>query len=88
MSRLIDTESVRHERWYLCITKKDMHLWAADAVCPICGFTKNNIWEGYFPFVPCDIARDTTRRCANKVKLPNYCESCGLKMDGDENAAD
>lgn len=84
----VDAEPVRHGRWDLCITAKGMDLWTADAVCRNCGFTKPQIWSGFFPLVPPDIARDTTRRHSERVKLPNYCESCGAKMDGDKNAVD
>lgn len=79
---IVDTVTVRRGRWDLCITAKELDFWTADAVCRNCGFTKPKIWSGFFPAVPPGIAHDTTRRHSERVKLPNYCENCGAKMDG------
>lgn len=79
----VDAAPVVHGRWDLLITKYPAYLWQADASCSRCNHAKYNVWSGFFPNVPSEIARSTTQHYAKKIKLPNYCESCGAKMDGE-----
>lgn len=65
---------------YQITAESDM--WVADAVCPCCGFTKQDIWSGWFPSIPADIARSTTLTHAKRVWLPRYCENCGAHLEG------
>ena len=77
-------EIVKHSRWDLLVAKSAEYKWEAAAECPLCGLMKQHIWAGYFPDVPAATARAVTRHYAQKVRLPNYCENCGTKMDLEE----
>jgi hypothetical protein len=84
-----DVLSARHAhnsqgKWDLLVSKQSEFVWGADACCSLCDFTKRQIWRGFFPVETDEFARKTTERYAKKVKLPNYCEQCGAKLEGGE----
>ena len=79
-----NVEAVKHSKWNLLVAQAAEYKWIAAAECPLCGFMKRNIWAGYFPDVPAATARAVTTHYAQKVRLPNYCEDCGTKMDLEE----
>ena len=84
----VDAAPVQRGKWDLLVAKQGECEWAADACCSLCGFTKRQIWRGYFPVETTEFARGTTMYYANKVKLPNYCEQCGADLKGDKNEVD
>ena len=73
-------------QWTYLIYADVNFAWVADAVCPCCGYTIKNVWRAFFPDAPATIARDITRRNAETVKLPNFCQNCGEKFGGEVNA--
>ena len=81
----VEPVPVVHARWDILRSEHYGQKWQADATCPLCDFMKYSIWSGFFPDVPANTARSITGRYARKVKLPNYCENCGAKMDGEAN---
>jgi hypothetical protein len=70
-------------KWDLIISKHYGDKWQADLSCPNCEFMKYNIWSGFFPNFPDDMARNITQKYAEKVKTPNYCENCGVYNNGE-----
>ena len=80
--RTSDYKPVVHGEWDILVTEHYGQRWQADAICSCCDFMKYGIWSGFFPDVTASAAREITTKYANKVKLPNYCENCGAKMDG------
>lgn len=78
-----NVEAVKHSKWDLLVAQSAEYKWEAAAECPLCGLMKRNIWAGYFPDMPAAMARAATTHYAQKVRLPNYCENCGAKMDGE-----
>ena len=86
--KTVDAAPVRQGKWDLLVAKRGECEWAADACCSLCGFTKRQIWRGYFPVETTEFARGTTTHYAEKVKLPNYCEQCGADLKGDKNEVD
>lgn len=86
--KTVDAVPVKHAKWDILVTEHFGDKWQADAICSCCELMKFNIWSGYFPDIPAVKAREITNHYASKVKLPKYCEYCGARMDGEENATD
>ena len=84
-----DVAEVRHGRWILeAHDERVNYRWNVTAECSNCCDEKKEIWAGFFPNVPDWLARDTALIDAKSVKLSNYCQNCGAKMDGgDGNSA-
>ena len=84
----IEAEPVKHGRWILeAHDERVNYRWNVTAECSECCDEKKEIWAGFFPGVPCSMARKTALISAESVVLGNYCPNCGAKMcGGAENA--
>jgi hypothetical protein len=82
----VDAVEVVHGRWVLTANEEQTNYrWNVTAECSECHHSKGEIWAGFFPGFPQQVAKDTALTCAESVKLDNYCPNCGAKMDGDGN---
>ena len=82
----VDAVEVVHGRWVLTANEEHSNYrWNVTAECSECQHSKGEIWAGFFPGFPRQVAQDTALTCAESVKLDNYCPNCGAKMDGDGN---
>ena len=78
---------VVHGSWVLTAHEEYSNFrWNVTAECSECHHDKGEIYAGFFPGFPKDLARNIVLDCAKRVKLDNYCPNCGAKMDGDGNA--
>ena len=77
-----DVAPVVHGRWILeAHDERVNYRWNVTAECSECCDEQKEIWAGFFPNVPTPIARDVALISAESVKLSNYCQNCGAKMD-------
>ena len=60
--------------------EKTLSRWSISAHCPRCRYSTKEIWGGYFPNIPDEIAGTTAFEFASKVELPNYCPECGAGL--------
>ena len=68
-------------RWVLTAHEESCNYrWNVTAECSECGHSKGEVYAGFFPGFPKDLARDTILRCAESVKLDNFCPNCGADM--------
>ena len=82
----VDAVEVVHGRWILTANEEySNYRWNVTAECSECHHSKGEIYAGFFPGFPTDLAREVVLYNAEKVKLDNYCPNCGAKMDGDGN---
>lgn len=80
-----DGAPVRHGRWILEAHNERVNFrWNVTAECSECCDEKKEIWAGFFPGVPDSMAREIALMNAEEVKLSNFCQNCGARMDGDE----
>lgn len=70
----------KHGQWELTARKGFYAYWGVFAECSECHNEETEIWGGYFPNIPNDIAKATALRSAENVKLSNYCPHCGAKL--------
>ena len=79
----VDAESVKRGRWVLTAKEEySNYRFTVAAECSECYHSKGEIWAGFFPVFPKQVAIDIALTCAERVKLDNYCPNCGAKMDG------
>ena len=80
-------DAVKHGRWVLTANEEcPNYRWNVTAECSECHHSKGEIYAGFFPGCPKDLASDIILHNAESVKLDNYCPNCGARMDGDGNA--
>ena len=78
-----DVAQVRHGRWILEAHDERVNCrWNVTAECSECCDERKEIWAGFFPNIDPSIARSVALASAKSVKLSNYCQNCGAKMDG------
>ena len=78
-----DVEVVRHGEWELIAHEENVNYrWNVTAECSECHFSKGEVYAGFFPNFPKNVAQSTVLDYAKAVKLDNYCPNCGAKMDG------
>ena len=76
-------------RWVLTAHEESCNYrWNVTAECSECGHSKGEVYAGFFPGFPKDLARDTILRCAESVKLDNFCPNCGADMRESESDGD
>ena len=82
--KTVDAEPVRHGRWIFKVYDERINYrWNVKAYCSECCDEEQEIWAGFFPGVPDFMAHDIALNDAKTVKLPNYCQTCGAKMDAE-----
>lgn len=81
----VDAVEVKHGRWLLTADEQSNYRWNVTAECSKCHLEKGEIWAGFFPGFPKELAEDIALDNAERVKMDNYCPNCGAKMDGDGN---
>lgn len=80
----IDAAPVRRGEWKLSYnTTVNGDRWSIDAVCSECFLEKGEVWAGFFPAIPPEIALDTVRGIAKSLKLDDFCPNCGADMRGE-----
>ncbi len=80
----VDAVEVVHGHWiYEAHKEYANYRWNVTAQCSECGEDKGEIWAGFFPGIPDDIAESVALQSAESVKISNYCPNCGSKMDGE-----
>ena len=71
-------------RWVLTAHEESCNYrWNVTAECSECSHSKGEIYAGFFPGFPKNLARDTILNCAESVKLDNFCPNCGADMRGE-----
>ena len=77
----VDAVEVVHGRWELTAHEEySNYRWNVTAECSECHHSKGEVYAGFFPGFPQELARMTVLDCAKSVKLDNYCPNCGAKM--------
>ena len=56
--------------------------WNVTAECSECHHSKGEVYAGFFPGFPKDLAREVLLDSAKSVKLDNFCPNCGADMRG------
>ena len=70
-------------RWVLTAhDERCNYRWNVTAECSECHLDKGEIYAGFFPGFPSNLAEVTILDCAKSVRLDNYCPNCGARMDG------
>ena len=82
----VEARPVVHGKWGLEVTKEQNYHWNVNAECNSCCYENKEVWGGFFPNVPDELARDTALLYAKEVNLPNFCPNCGADMRGGKNA--
>lgn len=68
-------------RWHLeAHEEHSNYRWNVTAECPYCHSEKKEIWAGFFPGFPKDLAESVSLESAKTVKLSNFCPNCGADM--------
>ena len=76
-----DVAPVKYASWLLRVNKENCNYrWNVTAECDNCHFSKGEIWAGYFPGFPDELAMNVSLDSAESCELPDYCERCGCKM--------
>ena len=79
----VDAVEVVHGEWVLTVHNQIVNgRRSVTAQCSECCEDKGEIWAGFFPGIPDDIADSVALQSAESVKISNYCPNCGAKMDG------
>jgi hypothetical protein len=80
----VDAVEVVHGRWVLKAHEENANYrWNVTAECSECHHSKGEVYAGFFPGFPKDLAREVVLDSAKIVKLDNFCPNCGAKMDGE-----
>ena len=83
----IDPESLLPQgKWILeAHDERVNYRWNVSAECSNCSDKKVEIWAGFFPDFPTNVAKTIALVSAKSIDLPKYCQNCGAKMkkDGD-----
>lgn len=58
--------------------------WNVTAECSECHAEKKEIYAGFFPGFPDNLAEQVILNSAQSVKLSNFCPNCGADMRGAE----
>ena len=78
----VDAVEVVHGRWVPTANEeRTNYRWNVTAECSECHHSKGEVWAGFFPGFPKELAEDIALESAESVKLDNYCPNCGAKMD-------
>ena len=78
-----DVAPVVHGRWVLTAHEEySNYRWNVTAECFECRHSKGEIYAGFFPGFPKELAEGLVLDYAKNVKLDNYCPNCGARMDG------
>ena len=81
VNRFADVAPVVHGKWVLTAHEEYSNCrWHVTAECSECHHDKGEIYAGFFPGFPKDLARGVVLDCAESVKLDNYCPNCGADM--------
>lgn len=81
----VDAVEVVHGHWELTVHNQIVNgRRSVTAQCSECYEDKGEIWAGFFPGIPDNIADSAALQSAESVKLSHYCPNCGAKMDGGE----
>ena len=86
----IDPESLRGQaEWELKAQREATNdRWNVTAKCTGCGNERGEIWAGFFPGFPDNLAESISLDNAKHVQLSNYCPNCGARMKKDGDADD
>lgn len=77
-----DVAPVRHGRWVLTAHEEySNYRWNVTAECSECHHSKGEIYAGFFPGFPKELAEGLVLDYAKELKLDNYCPNCGARMN-------
>ena len=81
---LVDNDVIiqKHGCWVLEAHEEYANYrWNVTAKCSECNKKLNEIYAGFMSGFPKDLAEMIILDSAKSVKMPNYCDNCGVKMD-------